>query len=85
MEFRKLGIPVDSDDEFANMTDDKHRVRFSAYYKKELMRQKKLLHLNNMTAEESARLMREQQQRRGSGTNANGMDRNGELIAWDDG
>ena len=49
------------------------------------MRQKKLLHLNNMTAEESARLMREQQQRRGSGTNANGMDRNGELIAWDDG
>jgi len=81
----EIGIPVDSDDEFANMTDDERRVRFSAYYKKELMRQKRLLQLNNMTAEESARLMREQQQRPGSGTNANGMDGNGELIAWEDG
>jgi len=72
-------IPVDSDDEFADMTDDVRRVRFSAYYKKEMARQKALME-REMTpgGNKSLRLTQPQV------VSDNDIEAS-DLIAWDDG
>ena len=51
-----IGIVVDSDDEFANMKDDERRPRFSAYYKKEMARQKSLTQPNKILSASKSRL-----------------------------
>jgi hypothetical protein len=76
----EFGIAIESDDEFADMTADERRVRFSAYYKKEMLRQKALL-------------LQSEGMNGGSGTNNhaaivsdNGEDiEDGEHVAWEDG
>jgi len=52
-----IGIAVDSDDEFADMTDDERRVRFSAYYKKEMARQKARMQPHNFVPENGDEIM----------------------------
>ena len=76
----EFGIAIESDDEFADMTADERRVRFSAYYKKEMLRQKALL-------------LQSEGMNGSSGTNNhaaivsdNGEDiEDGEHVAWEDG
>jgi len=74
-----IGIVVDSDDEFANMKDDERRVRFSAYYKKEMARQKALTQPNKILGGGDLRT------RHGNFVSDVDEADDGDNIAWDDG
>lgn len=73
-----IGIAVESEDEFANMEDDERGVRFSAYYKKEMARQRALMQPHNTSGDET-------RNRQGSLITDDGDFEDGDNIAWDDG